>query len=48
MRLGDYVLVINMVLNCAAGLAYMWQGHWAQVGYWAAVFQLNFWLMKMR
>jgi len=48
MRIGDYVLVVSMALNVAAALAYAWQGHWRNVGYWVAVLQLNFWLMRMR
>lgn len=48
MRLGDWVLIVNMVLNVLAASAYAYQGHWRQVGYWVAVFQLNFWLMRMK
>lgn len=47
MRIGDYVLGVSMLLNVAAGVAYAYQGHWRNVGYWFAVFQLNFWLMRM-
>lgn len=48
MRLGDLVLVISMALNVCAALAYAWEGHWKQVGYWLAVLQLNYWLMRMK
>lgn len=48
MRIGDWVLVVNMGLNVAAMAAYAYQGHWRNVGYWAAVLQVNFWLMRMR
>ena len=48
MRLGDWVLMISMGLNVVAAVAYGLQGHWRQVGYWVAVLQLNFWLMRMR
>ncbi len=48
MRIGDYVLGISMALNVAAGVAYAWQGHWRNVGYWFAVLQINYWLMQMR
>lgn len=48
MRVGDYVLAISMALNVAAGVAYAYQGHWRNVGYWFAVLQLNYWLMQMR
>jgi len=48
MRLGDWVLAVSMTLNVSAAVAYAWQGHWSQVGYWVAVFQLNWWLMRMR
>ena len=48
MRLGDYVLVVNVALNIAAMVAYAWQGHWRNVGYWFAVAQLNFWLMRLK
>lgn len=48
MRYGDYILAVNMALNVLAAVSYGYQGRWRQVGYWAAVFQLNFWLMRMK
>lgn len=48
MRIGDYVLVISMVLNVAAAVAYAAQGHWKNVGYWLSVLSLNYFLMQMR
>lgn len=48
MRLGDYVLAVNICLNVAAACAYAYQGHWRNVGYWFAAVQLNFWLLQMR
>lgn len=48
MRLGDWVLVVSMTLNTGAAIAYAVQGHWAQVGYWVAVLQLNWWLIQMK
>jgi len=48
MRLGDYILGVSMALNVLAAGAYAYQGHWRQVGYWVAVLQLNFWLMRMK
>ena len=48
MRLGDYVLCGNLVLNVVAAVAYACQGHWKMVGYWVAVLQLNAWLMVMK
>jgi hypothetical protein len=48
MRYGDYILAVNIMLNTLAAVAYAWEGHWRQVGYWLAVLQLNFWLMRMR
>lgn len=48
MRLGDWILCISMTLNVAAMLAYAYEGHWRNVGYWFGVMQINFWLMRMR
>jgi hypothetical protein len=48
MRLGDYVLAVNMCLNVAAGAAYAYQGHWRNVWYWLSVLSLNAALMGMR
>ena len=48
MRLGDWILVVSMGLNLAAGCAYAYQGQWKNVGYWLAALQLNYWLMQMR
>lgn len=48
MRWGDWILVVNMVLNTGATILYAYQGHWRQAGYWIAVFQLNWWLMRMK
>ena len=48
MRLGDWVLMVSMVLNILAAIAYAYQGYWSFVGYWLAAFQLNFWLIWMR
>lgn len=48
MRLGDYVVTGLMMLNAVALVAYAWQGHWRNVGYWFAALQLNYWLMQMR
>jgi hypothetical protein len=28
-------------------VAYLYQGHWKQAGYWFAALQLNYWLMRM-
>ena len=47
MRYGDYLLMVSMTLNVLAMLAYAMQGHWVQAGYWFAVLQLNFFLMRM-
>lgn len=47
MRLGDYVLYVNMSLNVSAAAAYAYQGHWRNVGYWLAALQLNWWLTRM-
>ena len=48
MRLGDYILAVNMALNGSMALAYAYQGHWKQAGYWFAALQLNYWLMDMK
>ena len=37
MRLGDYVLCINLALNAAACSAYAYQGHYKQAVYWVGV-----------
>jgi hypothetical protein len=47
MRLGDYILAVNMTLNGSMVVAYLYQGHWKQAGYWFAALQLNYWLMRM-
>jgi len=50
MRIGDYIslcLAVNMTLNGSMVLAYLYQGHWKQAGYWLAALQLNYWLMRM-
>ena len=33
MRIGDYILAVNMTLNGSMVLAYLYQGHWKQAGY---------------
>jgi hypothetical protein len=47
-RLGDWIVCLSMGLNVLAALAYAWEGHWKQVGYWLAVLQLNYFLMRMK
>ena len=37
MRLGDYVLCINLGLNALACSAYAYQGHYKQAVYWVGV-----------
>lgn len=41
MRYGDWVIVLNMILNLSAMLAYAWQGHWPNALYWLCAFGLN-------
>jgi hypothetical protein len=46
--IGDYILAVSMTLNGSMALAYLYQGHWKQAGYWFAALQLNYWLMGMK
>lgn len=48
MRLGDYIICVNLVLNASAMAAYAWQGHYAQAWYWFAALNLNASLLWMR
>ena len=41
MRLGDWVVVTSMTLNCCAGLAYAMQGYWPNALYWLCAFGIN-------
>lgn len=48
LRMGDYFVFFNLILNIGATTGYVFQGHWANAGYWFAVAQLNIWLLKLR
>lgn len=48
MRLGDYVIAVNICLNVAAACAYAYQGHYRNVWYWLSVLSLNAALMGMK
>ena len=41
MRLGDWVICVNLGLNACAVLAYAWEGHWLNVLYWVSVAGIN-------
>jgi hypothetical protein len=48
MRLGDYILCINLFLNASACLAYAAQGHYKQAVYWVGVGIINGSLLTWR
>lgn len=48
MRLGDYIVLLSILLNTSACLAYLYQGHWANAVYWGAALQLNLALLWLK
>lgn len=47
MRLGDYVLCINLMLNAAACSLYAYQGHYKNAVYWIGVMIINATLIRL-
>lgn len=47
MRLGDYVLCINLGLNALACSAYAYQGHYKNAVYWIGVMIINATLIRL-
>lgn len=47
-RLGDYVVIIAVVLNFSALCLYAYEQHWPQVLYWSSAMCLNLSLLWMR
>ena len=48
MRLGDYILAVNMTLNGSMVVAYLYQGHYAQACYWLSALGINLSLFWMK
>lgn len=48
MRYGDYVIVLNLLLNLCAFSAYTYQGHYKQAIYWIGVGIINGSLLTWR
>ena len=48
MRLGDYILAVNMTLNGSMVVAYLYQGHYAQACYWLSALGINLSLLWMK
>lgn len=47
MRLGDYVLCINLGLNALACSAYAYQGYYKNAIYWIGVMIINATLIRL-
>lgn len=48
MRLGDYVICVNLLLNACAFAGYAFQGHYKQAMYWIGVGIINGSLLTWR
>ena len=47
-RYGDYIVCLSATLNACALVAYLVQGHWVHVMYWAGALLINLSVLRMK